>query len=297
MEFFKYVDMAELIAQVGGDVNKAYIWSYFVCGAAVFAVIYALQSVALYTIGKREGYAHRWMAFVPFLNLYYMGVVSQKNRVFRLNTKQVGIALAVLDAVLFVLKILYYVAMFLIFNGGYVNAVKEPSLYYSGIELITGYEQTANFPVSLNWAWWIFSKLDYYILSWISLVYVIFNVFLTISFFRTYASGRYILFSLLSIFLPIRGILMFAVRNNRGKGYADYIREQQQRRYAMYQEYMRNNPPPTGGGSYYGNNYGNDYNQGGQSSSQSKPADPFDGLGENGSQNGGGRPDDTFGDV
>lgn len=293
MEFFKFVDAADLIAQIGGDVNKVYLWSYFVFGAAVFAVIYALQSVALYTIGKREGYSNRWMAFVPFLNIYYLGVVSQKNRIFRLNAKHVGLALAILDAVLFALKILYYVSMFLIFNGGYATPVKEPSLYYSGIELITGYEQTANFPASLNWAWWIFSRLDTYLMDWISLVYVIFNVFLTISFFRTYASGRYILFSLLSIFFPIRGILMFAVRNNRGKSYSDYIREQQQRRYAMYQEYMRNNPPPTGDGSYYGNNY----NQGGQQSSQSKPDDPFDGLGENSSQNDSGRPDDPFGGM
>lgn len=290
MEFFQFVDIAEMIAQFGGDANKAYLWSYFVAGAAIFAVIYVLQSVALYTIGKREGYGNRWMAFVPFLNLYYMGVVSQKNRVFKLGAKQVGIVIAVVDAVLFALKILYYVAMFLIFEGGYVKPIKEPSLYYGGLELITGYEQTPNFPASLDWAWWVFSKLDFYITSWISLVYVVFNVFLTISFFRTYASGRYVLFSILSIFFPIRGILMFAVRNNKGKGYADYIREQQQRRYAMYQEYMRNNPPPSNDGSYYGGNYNN---QGPQSNNQSKPQDPFDGLGENSAKNDG-KPDDPF---
>lgn len=285
MEFFKIASIAEFAFM--SDVYKQYLWAYFLIGACVFAVVYLLQSVALYTIAGREGFKNRWMAFVPFFNTYYIGVVSEKNPVFRTKAKYVSLAAAVIEVIYCALAILYYVAMFLIFKGGYAEPVYETIVYVKSMDILTGYE--LHLPDNLAWAGWVFSNFNDYVLSLVQLVYSILKIFILVSFFRTYASPRYVLFSILSVFFPVGGIFMFVVRNNRGKNYIEYLREQQRRQYQMYQDYMRNNGGTDGqGGSGYGGGQGDPYSQ---QRPSTPPDDPFGGLG---SSNGGGNPSDPF---
>lgn len=282
MEFFIFTKIAERI--FSEDVYKDYMWAYFVIAGCCFALLYIFQAVALYTIANREGFKNKWMAFVPVLNTYYIGVVSEKNNVLRFKAKHVALVLAVIEAVYIALSILYYVAMAMIFKGNYADPVFD--IGYIGpyeVELLTGYKPSPNFPLELEWAWWVFANIENYVIYWVQLVYVVLNVFVMIAFFRTYASQRYTLFSILCILLPVKGIVMFAVRNNRAQNYMDYIKQMQQRRYYMYREYMRNNPPPQGG-------YGNvppppqqgAYNasSGSEQPHGGRPDDPFGGLGE-----------------
>lgn len=292
MEFFKIASIAEFAFM--SDVYKQYLWAYLVIGACLFAVIYILQAVALYTIAKREGFKNRWFAFVPFFNTYYIGVVSEKNPVFRTKAKYVSLAAAVIEAAYCALAILYYVAMFIIFKGGYAEVNYETVVYFGRqMDIPTNYN--LYLPDNLSWAGWVFNNFEEYILSWVQLVYTILKIFILVSFFRTYASPRYVLFSILSIFFPVGGIFMFVVRNNRGKNYIEYLREQQQRQYKMYQDYMRSNGGMDGqGGSGYGGGQSDPY---AQQRPSTPPDDPFGGLGSsNGGQsgNGGGNPSDPF---
>ena len=301
MEFFEIASITELAFMK--DAYKNYLWAYLLIGGCIFAVIYILQAVALYTIARREGFKNKWMAFLPFFNTYYIGVVSEKNTVFRTKAKYVSLAAALVEVVYCALSVLYYVAMYLIFKGGYAEPVYETMVYGTQFEFLTGYELAL--PDNLAWAGWVFGNLQDYVLYWVQLAYMILKVFILVAFFRTYASPRYVLFSVLSVLFPIGGIFMFVVRNNRGKNYLEYIRELRQRQYRMYQEYMRGNGGTDGqGGSNYGSGYG-----GGQSDPyaqqrpQTPPDDPFGGLGSSGGeqsgQNGGrgGNPYDPFDDL
>ena len=296
MEIFEFAEVAEVFfLWFGNDVLKQYMWAYFLIGGVCFAVVYAFQAIALYTIAGREGYKNRWMAFVPFLNTYYTGVVAEKNKIFNFKAKQVAIAAAALEFVYVALSIVYTVAQFMIFNGGY--AVPEYEIgTWAGIEmsLFTGSYTLSELPETLAWAGWVSTYFPNAFLSWIRLLSVAANIFLLISFFQTYSCKYYVLFALLSVFFPIKGILMFAVRKNTGKNYSQYLREKQQRQYQQYQEYMRRNGGydnynnPNGqnpyGGSYYGGN--------------SAPQDPFDGMGgsnNGGSENGGQNPNGSGG--
>ena len=309
MEFFEIASIAELAFM--SDVYKQYMWAYFAIGGCMFAVIYILQAVALYTIATREGFKNKWFAFVPFLNTYYIGVVSEKNTVFKIKAKNLSLAAALVEAAYCALAVLYYVAMYLIFKGGYAEPVYETLVYGTEFEILAGYNLD-KLPASLAWAGWVYSHLQDYVLNWVQLVYVILDIFVLVAFFRTYASPRYVLFSVLSLLFPIGGILMFVVRNNRGKNYLEYMRELRQRQYRMYQEYMRGQQGGADGqgGSAYGSNYGSNY--GGQNDHyaqqrpQTPPDDPFGGLGSsngghggNGGQNGqrGGNPYDPFDDL
>ena len=154
MEFFEIANIAEALFIT--DPYKNYLWAYLLIGAFGFAIVYAFQSVALYTIAVRGGNKHKWMAFVPVLNTYYIGVLAEKNKVLgRVKPKYLSAAMTVLEAVYIVLGILYYVASFKIFGGGYA-APEYRTLVSMGstLEVLDGYNKV-NLPANLEWAWWI----------------------------------------------------------------------------------------------------------------------------------------------
>lgn len=297
MEFFEFASIAE--AAFVNDPYKQQLWAYLLIGAFCYALVYIFEAVALYTIAKRDGYKNRWMAFVPVLNTFYIGVVSKKN----LKGMYFPIIAAAAEGVYIILYIIYYIALALIFGGGYAAPIYESVMSY---DMIVGYTQV-NLPASLNWAWWVFANLENYVIYWVQLLYIVSNMFLLVAFFRTYSSPRYILFSIVSVLFPVKGIFMFVVRNNAGKNYGQYLNEQRQRQYNMYQEYMRQNGGYQNGQNYNGGyqngqNYNGGYQNGGYQNGGS-PDDPFDGLGGNGGSGGasgsssGGSPDDPFGDL
>lgn len=296
MEFFEIASIAEMAFL--NDVYKRYLWAYLLIAGLVFAMLYVFKSVALYTIAKRGEYANRWMAFVPFFNTYYVGVLSDKNKVYGAHPKYFSLAAALVEVAYVALGILYYVATYLIFKGGYAAPEYSPFVYLGEtVEIPNGNYNPVNLPAELGWAWWVFSNLQNYVIYWVQLVFIVLNVFVLVSFFRTYASARYILFSIICVLFPVTAIVMFAVRNNRGKNYGDFVREQQQRQYRMYQEYMRNGQggqdPYNRGGSYYGGNPDTYAQQTGEV----PPGDPFGGLGESGGQDNSRQGDDPFDDL
>ena len=288
MEFFEFVGIAQTAFYF--DVYNRYLWLYLLIGGLCYAVVYALEAAGLYSIAKREGFKNKWMAFLPFFNTYYLGVLSEKNKVFKVKAKYVALGAVAVEIAYVALGILYFVATSLIFNGGY--AVPD---YYQAqygtmtLDILSGYTAAENLPESLNWAWWVFSNLQDYVMSVLQTAFLILNIFLLSAFFRTYSPRRYFLFTILCVLFPVKGIFTFAVRKNKGINYVEYLREQQQRQYRMYQEYMRggmNGPNASNGqGGYYGGYQGNPY--AGQRP-ETPPDDPFGGLGASGQEGKGG---------
>lgn len=316
MEFFTFVQAAEYVnTYFIGDYYKEYLWQCFLIGFLLYAVIYVFEAVALYTIAKREGYKNRWMAFVPFVNTYYIGVVSDKNSMRNVKSSQIALVAAIAEFLMAAGWIIYYVAVFMIFNGKYAVLQTEYDTTF-GVTYVTGYVQAADMPASLNWAYWCFANFENYVLYWIELIYIFANAFVLVSFFRTYSSARYVAFSIFAILFPVKSILMFAVRNNRGKNYGEYLRAKQARQYEAYKEYMRRRGQD--GNQYNYNPYTGrptrpDDNPYGSSSSSSggadDPFDEFSSSGNNGSNNGdsdgnsssssdgSNKPDDPFSDF
>ena len=280
MEFCRFADFADNLFFMLGDVNKRFMLVYLIIGLAGFLTMFALKAVALYTIAVREGYDNKWMAFVPFLNTYYIGVVSDKNKVIGLKTKTLGIITASIEFVYVAVYVLNFVAQFLIFEGGY----SVPEMDYMGlggnvIEYYTGSYTLKTLPQSLTWAGWIFLHGDIFIYV-LDMMCLLTTLFLLMAFFQTYACNHYILFMLLSAIMPLAGIFMFAARNNRGRNYVEYIKERQYRQYQQYQEYMRMNGSsgngganPYNGGSFYGTPENRSDGDGGRPSA---PKDPFE---------------------
>ena len=93
MDFFEYATIALQF------VNSKTLYVPLIVGALCFLTVFVFQAIGLYTIAAREGLKNKWMAFVPFLNTYYIGVCGQKNRAFAsVNTKTLSLAASILEA-------------------------------------------------------------------------------------------------------------------------------------------------------------------------------------------------------
>lgn len=280
MEFFKISQIAETFLSPS-DWRQAFYY-----GGAFFLVLFAFQAIALYTVAKKAGYKHRWMAFVPFFSTYYIGVCGQKNKSLGMSAKLVGILAACMEVLLCAGFTLHYV--------GYSFA--EPYIEYEQVP-IYGIPFLQPMPIKLpddklylSWAVFCFETL-LTILEWVQLIYIFLQVMLVSAFFQTYAARRYFLFTVCSVLFPIQGILFFVVRNNAGMSYRDYIRLEQERRYRIYRQYNEQNnmysqngynAPPRGG---YNDGYGNGY-----ADNRNRPENNDDPFGEFGN----GHDDDPF---
>ncbi|MCD8309504.1 MAG: hypothetical protein LUD19_06590 [Clostridia bacterium] len=282
------------------------LWICLLVGALCFVIVYIFQGMGLYTIAGHEGYTHRWMAWVPFLQLYYIGVCAQKNKVMNsMDTRMFAIAVAILDIVMFVGYSLYYVSYFLVED--YI--MWEPVYYTTGTDVayytFGGWFNTI--PEGLGWAQWIYQYLYNYILIWFELIFIVLKLFLYTSFYRTYSSRRYVLFSVVGALLPVNGIIIYCVRNNKGLNYNDYIRKVREDNYRRYQQQQQQNmynqnpysrgygAPPPQNDPYNTNNVNNNASQG------SAASDPFEEYGNkyntNNNNNGSSSDDSPFEDF
>ena len=232
MAFFTITQVAETF------ITLEYWRLAFIYGAAGFLIVFAFQAIALYTIATRNGIGHRWMAFIPILSTYYIGICARKNRALGLDSKVVGTALAVLELVLCVGYIMHYVGYHFAEQNNYTFIEEQP--YFYGMVLREVKLDQSIYASSLAWAGFCFEILGE-ILDWIKLVYLFLQVMILSAFFQTYSARRYFLFTIISILVPVQGILFFAVRNNKGMSYREYLMREQERQYRMYRQYNQNN--------------------------------------------------------
>lgn len=256
-------------------------WVSLIVSGLCFAIVYVFQSVGLFIIARREGYSNRWMAFIPFFNTYYIGVCGQKNKFFNFNTKIIAMVTAILEFVVIAIGVLDLVAQIQV----------TPYLENHGGAMQFQENFNALRP-DLLWARWCYDYL-YLIALPLELVYDFGLILILTCFFQTYAARRYFLFTITSIFFPVQGILIFAVRNNKGMRYADYMRAVHERMYRQYRDQQSFNQNPYNQNPYdnsynnnpYSNNYNYPPNQNTNNQSQPQPEPPEDPFSELGSSN------------
>ena len=287
MDFFEYASVAQIF------VNSDTWYIPLIVGGLCFLTVFVFQAVGLFIIAGREGYKNRWMAFVPVLNTYYIGVCGQKNRTFKsVDTKIFALIAAILEVLLVVGYVLNYVARFLLISYNLIEYVDSTNGY--GLKWVTETLSSSihEYP-ELLWAGWCFEYLDKFILSFMELAFLVMQVFTLSAFFQTFAARRYMLFTITSILFPVQGILIFILRNNRGMGYREFVRREQERQYRMYQQYRRQqdfDQNPYNQNPYSRNPYEGEYADGvsnagdGNSNPKDSPDDPFSefGNGNNG---------------
>ncbi len=287
-------------------------------GAALFALCLILGGFGLYRMAKNKGKKYRFLAFIPFANTFYAGYVAGETRVFGQKMKRMGLYAMLAEIVYVALNILILVAQILLIPYYIRRDIPE----YGG-GTYPAYEPTyMSTPSSLRWLYnAVFANSGFGWANILSIVaYAVFLFFLAVTLsalFKQYVPRGYVGYVFLCVFLPVRGIVYFALRKRTPVDYDEYMRRRmeeyarRQQQYGPYGPYGQGPYGPYGQGPYNQPPYNNGqppYSSGQPTygPQQGEPFSDFGGdaqSGQNGQSNGqGGSPtpppdDDPFSDF
>ena len=194
--------MEGILESIIGSISSGGISMNFVSGGMGIAV-YILQAIALYTIAVRREIKKPWMAWVPILNVWILGSISDQyryvvKRQIR-NKRKVLLGLNIALAVIIVLVVALVIAA--IFAG---LVSWEPLVESTGPVVKTAsFVQTAGF-AETSVLWNIIGALVAVALLAVPLaaLFVLYNVFLYLVLYDVYCScdpGKKTLFIVLSV--------------------------------------------------------------------------------------------------
>ena len=275
MEFFSLVSIAETIcayAYGGITYTQLYISLGIAGGLLLLCLIFG--GIGLYTMAKRAGYKHKWLAFLPFANTYYAGVIGGETSFFGAKMKRAGLYAMLAEFIyvalnVFVLVLNVYLSQFyenveILSNTGEVIGTQ----YKLNTNLIPAYALwTVNASATLEIFTYLFSLVQLFLFC------VLYNAV-----FRKYYARSPFLMTFLCAILPFRGFVLFAVRNNTPVDYNALMRQRMEAytraQQAQYGNYGTPYKGSQGGGSSQESPF-NDFEGGGTSTSGDSNDSPF----------------------
>ena len=247
-------------------VKMGIIWAGLGISLAVILALYALRSVGLFVLAKKQGIKNYGLAFVPFVWIYIACKLVGKARFFNKPIENLAliftIVFAVSEFLTFAYNFIIYFPLFeyVVFHGGKVvigSAVQASEmLKYISLSDGTGIftaKQILPFGLSIPTVRVVLDVI-YYLSGIFDIASIFITVTVYINLFRKFWPQHYMLASLLSIFLGLFPIFVFVIRNKPAVNWADYMRS----RYGAY-------------GNPYGNQYNNPYNNGGYNGANGAP--------------------------
>ena len=217
------------------------VWVGLGIAIAIILGLYALRSVGLFVLAKKQGVKNYGLAFVPVVWIYIAcklaGNVSFFNKPIDKLAFIFCIVFAVSELLAFANNFLVYFPLFdyAIINGGKIvigtASQAENMLPYLRISESAGiFVANEILPFGLSIAT-VNKILDviYYLSNIFNIASVIITVTIYINLFRRFWPQHYMLASLLSIFLGLFPIFIFVIRNKPAINYADYMRARYQR--------------------------------------------------------------------
>ena len=226
---------------------------------AVTLVFYLLRSIGLFTLAKRKGIKHAFVAWIPCFWMYIACKLIGKARFFGKPMEKIAVWLAIIFTVS---ELITLVTEFLIYFPVVGNFLvgREICIAGSSAGLKAGFEE---------WTTGIFVGPDFVnpygaatftlqkvldLLSYLGLFFDIASIVITVSvyinLFRSYWPQHHVLATLMSLFLGLFAPFVFAIRKKEPISYLDYMRSRYN--YNPYGNPYNNNP-------YNNNPYGNQY--------------------------------------
>ncbi len=253
-------------------------------GLYIFCLIFG--GIGLYSMAKRAGLKHKWLAFVPFANTYYAGTVAGEAYFFGQKMKREGLYAMLAEIVYVGLNVFVLVINFLTYNPNYLYL--DTSSYDYPVWSI----DSSRFPVSL--AWLPTAKIWSDPLSYLSeIVMIVFFFVVYNALFRKYYARGPMMMAFLSAIFPFRAFTLFAVRNNAPVDYNAYMKRKMEETMRSRQQYNGQYGPYGQNGQYgqYGQNrqgnpsegspfseYGGDGDAGAAPSGSDEPFSEFGGT-------------------
>lgn len=273
MELYQLFDISTSVVAFFGGVGWKGMLVGAIGGVAIWLTLFILQGFGLSAMAKKRGLKKRWLAFVPFANIWYIGKIAGECNVFGQRMKRGGL----------------YTMLAQIFTTVLCGLTIAVQVYLLVVEGAPEYDQFG-FPFWVNLTGFSavaykFYGISQYLLPIFQLVYEVFMLILLIALYKRYAHRNYFILSMLALFVPVsRFIVIFVLRNRNGIDYDAYMR-------ARHEAYMRQQQQYGGYNPYYGgynrNPYGNSYNNpyGNPQNTPKPPEDPFGEFGNAPTQN------------
>lgn len=273
MELYQLFDISTSVVAFFGGVGWKGMLVGAIGGVAIWLTLFILQGFGLSAMAKKRGLKKRWLAFIPFANIWYIGKIAGECNVFGQRMKRGGL----------------YTMLAQIFTTVLCGLTIAVQVYLLVVEGAPEYDQFG-FPFWINLTGFSavaykFYGISQYILPIFQLVYEVFMLILLIALYKRYAHRNYFILSMLALFVPVsRFIVIFVLRNRNGIDYEAYMR-------ARHEAYMRQQQQYGGYNPYYGgynrNPYGNPYNNpyGNTQNAPKPPEDPFGEFGNAPTQN------------
>ncbi len=262
MEFFNLYDGTKLAySMIGASIPQVF---YYALGVA-FAVwlgLFVLQGFGLYAMASNRGMKDKWKAFVPFLNVHYIGKLSGDCYFLSQRVKRAGLyAMLAQIAVTLIAATVAASEIYLCSMHGTPKLDEWGSAYWTGLQ---GFSLTV----------FQFYNVGSYLLPIVQLVYEILMLVLVLGLYKKYNPQNYMALGFLELFVPLsRYIVIFVLRNRKAVDYDAYMRARRE----AYMRYRQQNQNPYGNpyGNPYNTPYGNPYANANSPKNAPKPEDPF----------------------
>lgn len=218
-------------------------------GVSLVALValFVLQGVGLFAMSKKRGLDKKFLCFIPFANFYQIGRLTGACDVFGHKMKRAWLYAMLAQIVGFVLCVMSAISEYHLFVACGDTLIIDPN----------GYVCWESLPASGMYAY-NYYKVSEYLVSIVGLIEMVMVFILAMGLFKKYSPRNYMLFSWLTIFIPVlRFILIFVLRNNDPVDFDEYMRKRREA-YARQASAYGGNPYGRSpyGGSPYGNPYG-----------------------------------------
>ncbi len=268
MEFYSLYQAASMIAALfskGADIALVML-SGLAVGLGIWLLLFILQGIGLFVMAKRRNIKHKWLAFIPFANIYYMGKLAGECGFFGHKMKNAGLYAMLAQILASAVTLLYVLSeVYLYYNYGAPQ--QSDSMFASPFWMdLTGFALTVS-------KFYLYSGT---LLSIINLIYQLMSIILVIALYKKYTPKNYFPLAFLAFFIPIaRYITVFALRNREAIDYEEYMRKRREEFMRRQQQYYNSYGGPNMRSPYGPNPYGmGGYN--GQPQSAPKEEDPFE---------------------
>ncbi|MBR2023292.1 MAG: hypothetical protein IJ996_02080 [Clostridia bacterium] len=242
---FSAITFTGAVTNKGVEMPNA-MYGALAVGGVIWAVLFVLQGIALYAMGKKQGVKGSWRAFVPFANLYFMGKVAGVCTVFGQKVKRAGLYALIAQIALVALCTTEIVGQAYLWTTEGMPAFDQFNRPYWG--------DAQGAAASLNTYLYSYNE---FIRSIIQMVYEIMIFIVLMGIYKKYVPNTHFVFSILSLFIPLsRCIILFVIRNRDTVDYDEFMRQKRE-------EFIRSR---TGGYTAYGTP---------MQATPSKPEEPF----------------------
>lgn len=236
----------------GGAITARLLYGSLLLAAGLWLILFVLRGIGLYTMAKKRSMKNKWLAFVPFASIYYMGKLVGTCSVFGGKMKRPGLYVMIAQLLASLVCAATIAAEILLFTK-YAD------------KMVPNESGSPRWPELTGFAMYMRNYYYYsdFVVSIVQLVYKVLLFILATGLYKKYTPKNYFLLSWVALLLPASVyIAVFVLRNRQAIDYEAYMRARREEFLRRSRQQNPYGPDPYNRNPYNQNPYNqNPYNQ------------------------------------